>query len=686
MNDQGGITDGAAPPGTFVTLSEEQKFIASQAIDARVIVEAGPGTGKTETVAHRLIHLLSSGSKPSQILVLSFSRNAVRTLLRRIASLQGAASESAEDLRYLSVRTFDSWTFRMLRQLNHSPAELLCGSHDDNIELLISGLRGVHHAAAAHILAEIRHIIVDEFQDLSGVRGSLVLEVLSLLAPPDRAGVGFTVLCDPAQAIYAFALRNCPAGHTDLTSGALLATIRKSYGTGVSTLTLDHNYRATERLGSLAANLRRLLLRRTKGSTKLKAMREIMARIRVTEEGLQPGSLVTSEVRNAAILTATNGDAIRVARKLLSASTDASVPIILHSSSQPRFVPPWIGALLGPLQSSTLSRSQFQKIYDFQYGGNGQSKAAALNVPAAEVAWQRLVKACDAGSGATVIDAGALRTRLHWADLLPDDEGAVGPGIHVMTIHQSKGMEFDTVAVMPASLLEREFETEHEELEAANVLFVGVTRAAKTLLRVEEHHTYGPMYLRQNNGRARWMSWSFGWVNLEMGAAGDVDTHSFVDRRIFSEDGSLAEDLIVKETQEHLAMHAADLLGQKVMLCLWKVPDSEKNRYRYRIHLQDGDTPGRVLGLTTDAVTYDLLDLLHEKGYWLPKRIFNLRISDVVTMGLHTEPPESLALPYARSGFWLGVNICGTGDFKPYRGSVSSGTKNSRGKHGRKGS
>lgn len=682
--EDAGRRDGSGMLRTPFALSAEQQAIASKAVDTRVIVEAGPGTGKTETVAHRLVYLLSIGVRPSQLLVLSFSRNAVRTLLGRIACMQSDAAESSEELRYLSVRTFDSWTFRTLRQLNHSPTELLRGSHEDNIELLISELRGPQRGAAASLLANIQHIVVDEFQDLAGVRGSLVLEVLDLLAPPDQPRVGFTVLGDPAQAIYAFALRSGPTGHADLTSGALLSTIRKSYGSAVATLTLDHNHRATEHLGSLAANLRRLLLRRTKGATKLNAMREIMARIRVTEDGLVPGSLMSGEIRNAAVLTATNGDAIRVARKLLSSDAHAAVPVILHSGSQPRFVPPWIGALLGPLQSPTLSHSRFQKIYEFQYGGKGQAKAAALNVPAAEAAWQRLVKACDAGSGATSIDIGVLRARLHWVDLLPDDEGAVSSGIHVMTIHQSKGMEFDVVAVMPEGLLDRKFETDPEEAEAASVLFVGVTRAAKTLLRAEERHTYGPMYLRQNDGRSRWFSWSYGWVNLEMGAPGDIDALSFVDRRVFSEDGSLASEVLVKETQEYLAMHAADLRGQKVMLCLWKVPGNHKSHYRYRIHLQDGDAPGRILGVTTDSVTYDLLNLLHEKGYWLPKHIFNLRITDVVTMGLRTEAAASLALPYARSGFWLGVNIYGTGDFKPFKGSTPGGAKKSKGKYGRK--
>jgi hypothetical protein len=71
--------------------------------------------------------------------------------------------------------------------------------------------------------------------------------------------------------------------------------------------------------------------------------------------------------------------------------------------------------------------------------------------------------------------------------------------------------------------------------------------------------------------------------------------------------------------------------------------------------------------VTTDHLTLDLLELLWEKGYGLPSKIFNLRISDVVTLGLQQEIPDTAAQPWATSGLWLGVNLYGTGDFKPFK-------------------
>lgn len=89
-----------------------QKRIIEAPAAERLLVAAGPGTGKTQVSAMRLALLVESELAASQILVLRFSRSAVRTLSRRIESLHSVSPETLEQLRHLSVRTFDSWAFR----------------------------------------------------------------------------------------------------------------------------------------------------------------------------------------------------------------------------------------------------------------------------------------------------------------------------------------------------------------------------------------------------------------------------------------------------------------------------------------------------------------------------------------------------------------------------------------------
>jgi len=55
------------------------------AVTARgnVVVVAGAGTGKTNTLAHRVAHLITSGADPGRILLLTFTRRAAEIMTRR---------------------------------------------------------------------------------------------------------------------------------------------------------------------------------------------------------------------------------------------------------------------------------------------------------------------------------------------------------------------------------------------------------------------------------------------------------------------------------------------------------------------------------------------------------------------------------------------------------------------------
>src|SRR5687767_7856234 len=48
-----------------------------------LLIIAGAGTGKTNTLAHRVAHLLLQGVPPERILLLTFTRRAAQEMLRR---------------------------------------------------------------------------------------------------------------------------------------------------------------------------------------------------------------------------------------------------------------------------------------------------------------------------------------------------------------------------------------------------------------------------------------------------------------------------------------------------------------------------------------------------------------------------------------------------------------------------
>ena len=49
-----------------------------------LLVIAGAGSGKTNTLAHRVAHLIVRGADPSRILLLTFSRRAAAEMIRRV--------------------------------------------------------------------------------------------------------------------------------------------------------------------------------------------------------------------------------------------------------------------------------------------------------------------------------------------------------------------------------------------------------------------------------------------------------------------------------------------------------------------------------------------------------------------------------------------------------------------------
>ena len=116
----------ATPPTTedpFAALNEEQRAAVEHDIGVAaprpLLVVAGAGSGKTNTLAHRVARLIQSGADPQRILLLTFSRRAANEMGHRASAVLQrllGRSGSQAPVRLPWAGTFHSVGARLLRE------------------------------------------------------------------------------------------------------------------------------------------------------------------------------------------------------------------------------------------------------------------------------------------------------------------------------------------------------------------------------------------------------------------------------------------------------------------------------------------------------------------------------------------------------------------------------------------
>lgn len=93
----------------FAELSETQLSVVKDNLPGHIVVLAGPGSGKTKVLVHKLASLLlMEDVKHEQLLMLTFSRAAANEFRERLHKLVGNA------VGYIEIKTFHSYCFDLL--------------------------------------------------------------------------------------------------------------------------------------------------------------------------------------------------------------------------------------------------------------------------------------------------------------------------------------------------------------------------------------------------------------------------------------------------------------------------------------------------------------------------------------------------------------------------------------------
>lgn len=170
-------------------LDSGQGAVVELPSSAKVLVTAGPGSGKTHTASARIAHLVQHGVDPAGIHLVTFTRVAAETARLRI-------TDAIRDVAYgagVQSGTLDSFAWHFIA----SVSEAQNTSHRDTIRSATKRLLSPD-ALVRDRLARINHLVIDEAQDIVGERLELCRTLLGAL--PEQTGV--TVFGDWAQAIY----------------------------------------------------------------------------------------------------------------------------------------------------------------------------------------------------------------------------------------------------------------------------------------------------------------------------------------------------------------------------------------------------------------------------------------------------------------------------------------------------
>jgi len=88
---------------------------AVKAINGPVLIVAGPGSGKTATLSHRIAYMIKSGIKPGNILAVTFTNKAAQEMKERVFKILGE-SKTSSIWNKPTIGTFHSICAKILRR------------------------------------------------------------------------------------------------------------------------------------------------------------------------------------------------------------------------------------------------------------------------------------------------------------------------------------------------------------------------------------------------------------------------------------------------------------------------------------------------------------------------------------------------------------------------------------------
>ena len=463
----------------------QQRIVADNREQANVLVLAGPGSGKTRVLVHRIAYLIRvRREKPSSIIALTYNRHAAVEIRRRLKDLIG------EDAHGVVVMTCHGLAMRLVgasfaRQSRDAGGiDFQAVIHDATSLLQGEGLPPDDtDEYRSRLLTGFRWILVDEYQDIEQSQYDMISALAGLTASDDDDTLSLLAVGDDDQNIYGF----------NGSSVEFIRRFEKDYG--AKPVYLTDNYRSTGHIIQVANSSIEPSQSRMKTGHPIRidharrgeipggewAQRDPVTRGRVQilpvgESHTSQAQLVLAELKRQSALSADWdwSKAAVIARKwhylepIRALCELEGIPI--HQANED-FTGLWRLRETQSLVSRLIGL------------GNGNINAAAMHGSLNELRpgpWVDLLReavqefAEEFGS-ADVPAAHAIEWLAEWSHGARRQQR----GLMLLTAHRSKGLEFDHVVVLDGQWDGRQ---QVEDVDAERRLYyVAMTRARRTL-------------------------------------------------------------------------------------------------------------------------------------------------------------------------------------------------------------
>lgn len=628
--------------------SEEQLAVIRAPAEERILVDAGPGTGKTAVACARIAHLIENcGVDATGVWLVSFTRTAVHELRHRLA-------DSAADPRTVAgvrIATLDAHAWAI--QSGFDDDAIITGTFEDNIDRTRRMIG--NNQELREYLGRVQHLLIDEAQDILGVRSAFCLEVIASL----RSTVGVTVFGDEAQSIYGFSGDDANQPVDAVTQLPHCLRNSEPHRTRFVQRELNQVFRTNSPILQriFADGRAHLRTREMDARAKLKTVRQLVTD---NNHGRFENCRQDLEVIAANEVDASTFFLFRRRGEALDASSylaNQDKPHRLRMSGFPTSIQAWIGLILWDWCDDRFPQAEFTTRW----------AERVVGVPAdwnRDHAWGILIKLAG-DRGGSCIDVPKLRRSLAGRPPLAVCDADFGlPGPTFGTIHGAKGRESQVVRLyMPPEPPADEIMPAAEVEEEARILFVGASRA-------QAHVFVGPG-VRRNipsnlpSGRAVTLitDHDFGTrqrkrqANVEIGREGDIDAECLTGKRYYeTEDAAMAAQQECRVTVGRLRK------SKGFNTCLG---EGQPALWTYSIRI--GDKDGPTLCCLTAQVNTDLFEVARRVQERVaqarrrpPSTLLHLRTLGARTLVVDDAAVrERLYSPWCNSGFMIAPNLVG---------------------------